>query len=270
MRERLRKGFTLVEVIIVLVIVGIAAAVAVPSISNYISHTSDRACEKMMRGTMDDIRRAVTTRKFQSNAAVSIEIYKEINKLPMLRLRCPLSVSDADESELTKLEQGPLTGNPLEVAISPIKSSTEGEEYLVSWSFSGDYVTVRIECSAHEEISMNQELHIFYGGDISEIISPPEVSELKKMYNAAAALLEITGDDGSLLFPVDESGNVGGDMKDAAERLSELCGLEVTSIRRFRVSGGKPFLLSVMIDGRDSMENYNFSSIISDSSTSEA
>ena len=269
MRARLRKGFTLVEVMIVLVIIGIAAVIAVPSISNYIGHTSDRACEKMMSGTMDDIRRAVTVKKFSSNAAVSIEIYKEVNKLPMLRLRCPQSVSDADDSELERLESGPLTGNPLEVEISPIKSTTGGETYLVSWSFSDEYVTVSMECSAHESASMKQKLRIYYGGNISEMISPPEVNELKKMYEACAKLLELTGENGAQLFPEDGQGNIGGDMKEAAERLSELSGLEVTSISKFKVSGGKPFLLHVSIEGRDSMEIYNFSSFISDS-TSEA
>lgn len=269
MRARLRKGFTLVEVIIVLVIVGIAAVIAVPGISSYISHTSDRACEKMMSGTMDDICRAVTVKKFPSKAAVSIAIYKEINKLPMLRLRCPQSVSDADDSELEMLESGPLTGNPLEVEISPIKSTTGGETYFVSWSFSNEYVTVSMKCSAHESARMKQTLRIYYGGDISEIISPPEVNELKKMYNACAKLLEMPGDNGEPLFQADDRGNVGGDMKEAAERLSELSGLEVTSIRKFRLSGGKPFLLHVLIEGRDNMEIYNFSSIISDS-TSEA
>lgn len=269
MRARLRKGFTLVEVIIVLIIVGIAAVIAVPGISGYISHTSERACEKMMSSTMDDISRAVTVKKFPSNAAVSIAIYKEINKLPMLRLRCPQSVSDADESEIEKLENGPLTGDTLEVAISPIKSTVEGETYSVGWSFADDYVTVSMECSSHDSISMKQKLRIYYGGDISGIISPPEVNELKKMYNACAELLEMTGDNGEPLFQADDQGNVGGDMKEAAERLSEFSGLEVTSIRKFRLSGGKPFLLHVLIEGRDSMEIYNFSSIISDS-TSEA
>ena len=158
MRARLRKGFTLVEVIIVLVIVGIAAVIAVPGISGYISHTSERACEKMMSSTMDDISRAVTVKKFPSNAAVSIAIYKEINKLPMLRLRCPQSVSDADESEIEKLENGPLTGDTLEVAISPIKSTVEGETYSVGWSFADDYVTVSMECSSHDSISVKQKL----------------------------------------------------------------------------------------------------------------
>lgn len=273
MKKRLAKGFTqgftLVETIIVLVLVGIAAAIAVPSVSSYISHAGDRACEKLMSGAMSEIRRAVDSRKYSCNAAASIEIYRAVNQLPAMSLRFPRTLSEADEAERAALEEGPIVyshGTPvsvteLNVAISPLNSSVEGEIYVVGWSFSGDYVTVTMECSSHPEVSMSERLRIWRGGDISHIISPPELSELERMYAACQQLLEMTGEDGAPLFPVSESGNVGGDMQTAAELLSELFGREVSEIRSFRVSGGEPFLLHVMFADSTVLSSYNFSSL---------
>lgn len=268
MKIRRSKGFTLVETIIVLVIIGIAAAIAVPGVSGYISHTADRTCEKLMSGTMSGIRRSITSKKYSCNAAVSIEIFRAVNELPVISLRFPGTISEADEAEREALEQGPIVyshGKPevssLNIAISPLDSSVEGETYRVNWSFSGGYVTVTMECASHEDIHMTERFKIWYGGDISHIISPPELSELERMYTAAQQLLEMTGDNGELMFPVDESGKVGGDMTAAAELLSELCGREVSEIRLFRVSSGKPLLLHLMYKDSTELSAFNFSSI---------
>lgn len=261
MISRLKKGFTLIEVMIVLVIIGVAAVIAVPSISNYISRTSDRACEKMMDGVMSNIRRAAVTEKFSSNAAVSIEIYKAVNELPMLRLRCPLSVSEADDDELAALNSGTLTGKPLEVKISSVKCNVEGEKYIVDWSFGANTVTVSMKCSSHENVAMTQTFRIYYGGDISDIISPPELTELKQMYAAAEQLLKASDENGEPLLTADENGRVSGDFAKAAEALSALCGREVESIESFRLSEGKPFLLYVVYTDSETMATYNFSSL---------
>ena len=260
MKARLKKGFTLVEVIIVLVIIGIVAAFAVPGVTSYITRAGNRSCEKLMQGTMDDIGRAVVTQKFPSNAAVSIDIYKAVNNLPILRLRCPLSVGEATETELDKLERGPLTGAPLEVKISTFKSTVEGEKYIVNWSFSkSNYVTVTMSCMTHEDVSISGKYRIYYGGDISDIVSPPGLTELRNMYSIAEQLLDADDENGQRILTVGEDGaTVTGDFAKAAGKLSLLCGKEVKQIHIFRLSEGRPLRLYFTYTDMTA-ESYDFS-----------
>jgi len=63
-RKKIRKGFTLVEVIIVLVIIAIIAAIAVPNISNYIDNSKKRSCESMMNSFVNDLEYKVVSKRF--------------------------------------------------------------------------------------------------------------------------------------------------------------------------------------------------------------
>lgn len=256
-----KKGFTLVEVIIVLVITGIVAAIAVPSISNYISRTADRNCNTLMTNLVRDIRTTVTTRKYNSVAEISIDIYKSVNELPMLRLRCPQSLSEARESEISALELGTLTGKPLTVKLSTLKATTDGEQYIIDWSFSTSAVKLTIKCTSHENVSQSVSIPYFLGDSIADIITPPETNELKTMYSAVMELISTSNADDTPMFPPDENGYITGDMAHAAELLSDLCGREVREIRKLKVINDKPVYLHVIFADSNVMSTYDFSKL---------
>lgn len=181
-----KKGFTLVEVIIVLVIAGIVAAIAVPGISGYMERTAQRECRLMIDGIFDELRSKAASRKYGSRAEVSVEIYGILDSFPLMGLDYPRSVYGADDGDLLYLggESGEIKE---EFALSPDKSTVSGEVYTAEWSFNAaGAVSLRVSCSKHEYAAQALIKPVYAGAiAINGITESPETGEIAAVRAAA-------------------------------------------------------------------------------------
>ena len=283
--RKAKKGFTLVELVIVLVIMGIVAAVGVPSIVNYISHTAERTCTRLMKDTVSSIRSAAVSKKHESCAAVSIEVYKVLDSLPPEQLSYPNNVYSASSAELEALEQGRPADNPLRITLSAAKSAVEGETYAISWEFksvtdSGAYMAVNISCNKHGDISVSDNIPLTFGSGFTDITLPPKADENKQaVYDACEYFLKLPGwkpskgnkfeltldIDGKHTYYINNGGNVvvKGD-KEAfaalAKLLSEQSGKQVETVEKMTVyvsdEGRRIKSVSVRFAGDDKLYTY--------------
>ena len=261
-------GFTLVEVTIVLVIIGIAAAIAVPSVVGFMDNASERTCFRLMNNTMTDIRSRITTGKYHDNAEVSIDIYKSVSTLPLMRLSYPTSIEVADESEIAALSIGTLTGKPLEIRLSEAAAASPGETYTVDWEFAGNTVNISMECNYHDKCSLNESITIFYGNKLSDLFSPPEQDIQCDLYNALVAFFasiqwtpeknDITGEKEingkTYTFSLQKNGGkLTGDYDALAWEISRMTGLSIEKITEMKYNpNGTPFKITLCFAGDDS------------------
>lgn len=74
LKRKTVKGFTLVEVTVVLVIVAIIAAIAVPNISGYIEKSKRNNCESIMTGFVNDLEYKVVSKRFYDISDLNSEL----------------------------------------------------------------------------------------------------------------------------------------------------------------------------------------------------
>ena len=72
--KRKQNGFTLIELICVLAIISITAAIAVPDIAGYIEHSKKNSCKAVMQGIVDDIRYKCISKRFENEDTLNDQI----------------------------------------------------------------------------------------------------------------------------------------------------------------------------------------------------
>ena len=77
--KRAKKGFTLVEVIIVLVIIAIVAAIAVPNISGYIKRSKANNCQHTMNDFVNDLEYKIVSKRYYDVSELNDELIKLVD-----------------------------------------------------------------------------------------------------------------------------------------------------------------------------------------------
>lgn len=190
-----RKGFTLVEVIIVLVISGIVAVIAVPSVSNYISYTSAKECKALISDLTSDIRKIVTTNKYSSDTYkvdISTAVKNELAELSG-------GIFDNKSTKLSAIYEATSTVTFIAPLIEA-NSSVDGEIYTVTLDFSDTDVKVSVNCSMDEHKEANitgESMSIYFGKSVADIaIDKKDSSTIEqKLYDAISDLIKGINDN---------------------------------------------------------------------------
>ena len=145
LRIKLCKGFTLTELLLVIVILGIAAVAAVPSFISYYERSADKSC----RAYAEDI--AAETEKHLVTACFSEreDADKMISELLYKRSVSDITVLDSDEKSRS----------------TSIKTMS-GELYIISWEYDeeNNIFDFSVTCTEHSiEISRKFRLSFVSG-----------------------------------------------------------------------------------------------------------
>lgn len=271
--RKLKKGFTLVEVLIVLVVMGIVAAAAAPGIVSYYSHAAERTCAGQIKQTVGDIRSALVGHRFAGAAEVSIEIYRQVESLSETEQTVP-AAEDLTPRQLERLETGTLSGEPLALLLSPEKSAADCETYTINWSFSEGGVNLSVDCFPHTENSLREFIPVSYLGEPKDLLIRPSEEETAEMYRACVSFLSeaewteegermngsftLDGEEYALSYAVG-GGRITGNLAAAAAVIGELYGAEIRRISEFRVNAdGSPRRITLRLSGETELRSFDF------------
>lgn len=154
---KLCKGFTLAELLIVIVVIGIIAVVGVPSMISYLDYSAGMTCESYAETVLAEIERYLVTAQFCERKDADDMIARTLERNSSVEV----TISENDESSR-----------------STVIRSLSGEYYLVCWIFNSDddIPEIIISCSEHE-FEAKKSFKLSYIGEIGYIKPPADPSE---------------------------------------------------------------------------------------------
>lgn len=136
---RNKKGFTLIEVIIVLVIISLIAAILIPNIVGYIDRASDKSCEKAYDNLFSSVESDLSKKRYEGIGIIDVDGIKQ-------------SVSNLEEKKYVEytLENSIKSALPTDAKLTDddititIKDTTQGDERISRLNYEG---TISSLCS---------------------------------------------------------------------------------------------------------------------------
>lgn len=100
--KKIRKGFTLVEVICVLTIIAIIAAIAVPNISGYIEKSKINNCRSIMTDFVNDLEYKIVSKRYYDISELNDELVEYVKNSSAVEPK--IEYTETDNSRKTSVE----------------------------------------------------------------------------------------------------------------------------------------------------------------------
>ncbi len=152
--KRAKKGFTLIEVICVLVIIAIVAVIAVPNISRYIDNSKINNCKSTMSGFLNDLEYKIVSKRYYDIDELNKELVGVAEAAADSLTSTPV-VSTGDDGKFASLEE----------TITDAKGiCPNGGHYTIEWTIkpgdSDNANTAKVDIKMCECDCMHEHVHL--------------------------------------------------------------------------------------------------------------
>ncbi|MBP1566824.1 MAG: prepilin-type N-terminal cleavage/methylation domain-containing protein, partial [Oscillospiraceae bacterium] len=206
------KGFTLTEVVCVLVVGGIVAAAAVPGINGYIKHSKAASCKANTDELKVDLKYAVNSKRFANCEEINNKIKKVIEEYSHSEL-VPIELTSENE----RIETNNIEGLKSHLAYS-VSMCPNDNEFYVEWVITQDengeyHIDFICECDCNDNEANTAEELLSLDANIINISLETD----EGIYISAADTIEddlnikmdhfMSGIQGIVRPPVDDTNN---------------------------------------------------------------